>query len=247
MMKKRTAWNKGLTKETDTRVSKIAQSKIGKYYEKPEAISARMKKLWQDPTYREKVMKSRPSEDRRIAMARARKVLQESGTAPWNKGERGCYSEETLRKMGTDKAGKSSSMKGKHFPLEVAIENRRRALSYWQDPEYVFKQMKARGVKPNKPEHKLIVLIEENNLPYKYVGDGQFILGGKCPDFLNVNGKKQVIELFGTYWHDILDIARRTEHFRQYGFDTLVIWEDELKDRQKVTAKIKRFSHATAT
>jgi very-short-patch-repair endonuclease len=184
-------------------------------------------------------------------MAEARRVLQESGAPPWNKGKRGCYSEETLRIMGADKVGKPSAMKGKHFPPEI-VEKVSQALRLkWQDPDYAFRVMKARGIKPNKPEQKIITLMEENKLPFKYVGDGQFILGGKCPDFLNVNVKKQVIELFGTYWHDILDVARRTEHFRQYGFDTLVIWEDELSNASKVVSKITKFSkrcqHSTAT
>lgn len=99
--------------------------------------------------------------------------------------------------------------------------------------------------RPNKAEQRLLKLITENKLPYRYVGDGQFILGGKCPDFLNVNGKKQVIELFGTYWHPIFDIAKRQEHFRQYGFDTLFIWEDELKDMEKVTKKLVKFSRSS--
>lgn len=28
-------------------------------------------------------------------------------------------------------------------------------------------------------------------------------IGGLCPDFVNCNGKKVIIELFGDYWHDL--------------------------------------------
>ncbi|GAJ10777.1 unnamed protein product, partial [marine sediment metagenome] len=77
---------------------------------------------------------------------------------------------------------------------------------------------------------------------WKYVGDGQVILGGFCPDFINTNGKKQVIELFGTYWHDVFDIARKKDHYRQYGFDTLVIWSDELADEEATVKRIKTFA-----
>lgn len=96
--------------------------------------------------------------------------------------------------------------------------------------------------KPNKAEQKAVDIIQQAGLPFKYVGNGEFVLGGKCPDFLNINGKKQVIELFGAHWHPIFDVALRTEHFRQYGFETLVIWEDELKDPKRLTHKIKVFS-----
>lgn len=109
----------------------------------------------------------------------------------------------------------------------------------WQDPDYV-KRVMAKH-QPNKPEQQLITLIEANKLPFKYVGDGEFILGGNCPDFLNTNGKKQLIELFGTYWHPVFDVAKKKEHYRQYGFDTLIIWEDELQDEDKVLKKIKHF------
>ena len=111
----------------------------------------------------------------------------------------------------------------------------------WQEESYSSRQMKAIHNSPNKQEQKLTVLIDTNHLPFKYVGDGQFILGGKCPDFLNTDGKKQLIELFGTYWHGILDVGNRVEYFRQYGFSTLVIWEDELENESKVLKKIKRF------
>ena len=148
------------------------------------------------------------------------------------------FSSETIAKMAKAKVGvydgENNPFFGKHHT-----------------PEAMAKILRNRsGARPNKVETQLAALITESRLPYRYVGDGQFILGGKCPDFLNVNGKKQVIELFGTYWHDVFDVAERTEHFRQYGFDTLVIWEDELKDPERVRAKVAKFSrrhHATAT
>jgi len=95
---------------------------------------------------------------------------------------------------------------------------------------------------PNKIESVLINLLSLNGLPFKYVGNGEVWLGNRNPDFINTNGKKQVIELFGTYWHPIFDVADRIEHYKQYGFDCLTIWEDELSDSDKVLTKIKRFT-----
>jgi len=112
--------------------------------------------------------------------------------------------------------------------------------TYRENPDLVRKMLTCQ--KPNRSERELQSLCEQHNLPFKYVGNGEFILGGKCPDFVNVNGKKQLIELFGECWHDIFDIARRKEHFRQYGFDTLIIWEEELKDQKKLVKKLKRFA-----
>jgi len=97
---------------------------------------------------------------------------------------------------------------------------------------------------PNKVEGKLISLLKENNLPFKYVGDGEVWLGNRNPDFINANGKKQVIELLGTYWHPLFDGANRIEHYKQYGFDCLAVWEDELKDEGRVLKKVERFVNA---
>ena len=113
-------------------------------------------------------------------------------------------------------------------------------------------QRKTGGFKssPNKLEKTLIKVINNNNLPFKYSGNGEIWLGNRNPDFINVNGKKQVIELFGTYWHPLFDGVKRTEHYKQYGFDCLVIWEDEMKDLAKVAQRLQRFSgsrvHATS-
>ncbi len=104
-------------------------------------------------------------------------------------------------------------------------------------------------LKPNRPENILIKLIKQNNLPYKYTGDGNFIIGNKCPDFVNVNGQKKVIEMFGDYWHNNKKTRwHQTEFgtkaiYSQYGFKTLIIWEHELKDIDNVLERIKRFEN----
>ena len=102
--------------------------------------------------------------------------------------------------------------------------------------------------KPTMAEQKMIELISENSLPYKYVGNGSFIIGGLNPDFVNINGAKKVIEIFGRYWHRNYDGKEwkrtkegRTKFFKEFGFDTLVIWTDEMSDRMAVLEKIRAF------
>jgi len=112
----------------------------------------------------------------------------------------------------------------------------------WQNPEFKEKMinaiMKGLQIKPNKPEQIIIDLINKYNLPYKYVGDGQFILGGKCPDFINVDGQKKLIELYGDFWHQGENPQNRIDYFKQFGFDTLIIWEHELNDIDAVLDRI---------
>ena len=87
--------------------------------------------------------------------------------------------------------------------------------------------------KPNKLEKRLIELIDRNRLPFKYVGNWEFMLGGKCPDFMSTDGKKLLIELFGNYWHTVKareTVEERVDHFRKHGFETLILWEKEMDD-----------------
>ena len=103
--------------------------------------------------------------------------------------------------------------------------------------------------KPNVPEKKLGELLNElfpKN--YRYVGNGKVILGGFCPDFINVNGQKKIIELNGLYWHTkdkyvIKKDQRKLREYKKLGYKTLVIWENELKDINKVKEKVLEFNN----
>ena len=59
-------------------------------------------------------------------------------------------------------------------------------------------------------------------------------IGSKIPDFVNINGQKKIIELFGSYWHKDYDEYERTKYFRQFGWDTLVIWDYELERNEEL-------------
>ncbi len=121
--------------------------------------------------------------------------------------------------------------------------------SYWlgkkrkkeTEEKRIKKWIKSIHLKPNKKEKELEYIINQIGLPYKFVGDGQVIIGNKIPDFINCNGKKKIIELFGNYWHKPEEESKRIEHFAKYGFKTLIIWEHELKKRRNMTNKIIEF------
>ena len=113
--------------------------------------------------------------------------------------------------------------------------------------------MKGRAARPNKPERLLTELMEKNKLPFKYTGDGSVVISGLCPDFVNTDGQKEIIELFGDFWHSKRSERNlrptQTEHgrgaiFRKFGFRTLVIWEHELANQEAVIARIRRFSNS---
>ena len=104
--------------------------------------------------------------------------------------------------------------------------------------------------KPNKVEKSFDLFFRENSLPYKFVGDGSVWIEGMNPDFINVNGSKDVIEIFGCYWHGCPihyksngavrdDSYERIKRYAQYGFHCYVIWEHELRNIDKLQ-KINR-------
>jgi len=180
------------------------------------------------------------------------------------------HREESIKKMSEKKCGnmngKDNPMFGRkhtneskkiigeksklyHNKIEVKEETSRMFKNFWsrlsdlEKEKFFSKLFKSCETKPNKLEILLNNIIEGvTPSEFKYVGDGQVWIGGKNPDWINVNGKKQVIELFGDYWHKIEDEEIRKSHFKQYGFDCLVIWEAEFKDTEQLKIKVKNYS-----
>lgn len=184
-------------------------------------------------------LKGQPfTEERRMNISNARK------------GKRA--SEETKRKISEAHTGMKRSSAACKKMSDVAIgrvrsaETRRRMsiakLKLFQDQDYVRKMAKAWGMKPTKPEILLLNLIE-SLYPgqWKYTGDFSFTINGKCPDFVNCNGQKKIIELFGDYWHRGENPQDRADVFKPFGYETLVIWEHELKNIENVTEKVRLF------
>jgi len=113
----------------------------------------------------------------------------------------------------------------------------------FQDPSYCLRMKSAWGMKPTRPEILLLGILEELYPgEWKYTGDFSFIVNGKNPDFVNCNGQKKVIELFGDYWHKGDDPQDRVDIFAPSGYKTLVIWERELKDMAAVASRLKQFA-----
>lgn len=70
-----------------------------------------------------------------------------------------------------------------------------------------------------------------NEWRYNGYANEKIIIGTKVPDFVNINGKKQVLEVFGVYWHKIDEVESLKAYYAKYGFDCIIIWENECNDR----------------
>ena len=143
-------------------------------------------------------------------------------------------------------------IRSKEYKRKKSIAQQRK----WDDIKYRKKQLKAicasriLRILPNAPERRL-----RNGLnkmfpgEYKYVGDGSFTIGYKNPDFVNINGQKRIIELFGDYWHSKKMTGKtkkqeenqRVKHFAKCGYKTLIVWEHELKNIKQLKRKLKEF------
>ena len=162
----------------------------------------------------------------------------------------------------------SQSLTGKPLSLEHCAKIGRVKKQSWQDPEWRDKvvlsqiigrkeamkrdptwrarqieaQRKGYSLFPNKAETVLLnLLAQDYPNEWAYVGNGSLVIGNWNPDFANVNGHKELIELFGDHWHKGQNPQDRIDLFKQFGFRTLVVWERELKQPDKVRERIAEF------
>ena len=152
--------------------------------------------------------------------------------------------EEVKKRISKSETGKIVSKKTRK---KISLAN----LKNWKDKNYREKQieaiLKGSDLSPNKPE-KLLIRLLTKLLPkeYKFVGNGKMIIDRFNPDFININGQKKIIEHFGDYWHNLPNYKKRDEKrlktYSDYGYKTLVIWENELENLNKVEEKILKFN-----
>jgi len=112
----------------------------------------------------------------------------------------------------------------------------------WKDKEWKEKQLekmfKGMENRPTSLEKEMIDLIKRNNLPYKYTGDGDFWIGKKNPDFVNINGEKKLIEIGCKYYKKRSDgsvesyIKNRSGHFAKYGWKSYIFIGDILDEKK---------------
>lgn len=93
---------------------------------------------------------------------------------------------------------------------------------------------------PSQPETNFINICQEYQLPFKYVGNGKFWIENLNPDFIDINGKKVIVEIFSSYFHN----AKKNKNFRinnseefrkkvfaRYGWRTIFFWDYEIKPK----------------
>lgn len=249
-------WNKGITKEQMLSSGKKVGSWPKGRHRDPEtnkkiSLANKGKRAWNKGLTR--------------VQAPSLKGGRPIGIPPWNKGRTGIYSEETLSKIATGSRrwkrseehlrklheGCKAAGCSQEARIKIGKASKKNMKRLWKDPEYVLNQIRKRGVKPNKSEQSLMLLFEEYLPDFKYNGDGRLgvVLLGLVPDFVNVNGKKQVIEIFGEYFHSKQNKrlkwhqteVGRIMAYNSLGYDCLIIWSKELRNKETLMGKIASF------
>lgn len=159
----------------------------------------------------------------------------------WDRNKKYCCKEHYYE----DKKGKGQS--------EEKMRMMRRVLDkLWLNPDFAKRMIEVWHRKPNKLERELNEFLREIVSKEYQINVRAEVrtFGRRCPDFININGQKKIIELFGDYWHGEKRTGisnkqheqERIDYFAQYDYQTLVIWEHELKDVRKLTEKVLNFN-----
>lgn len=197
-----------------------------------------------------------PSEKTRRKMSDARK-----GEKHWNYGKHPSKetlekmrqshkgqkpSEETRKKQSEQRKGENNPNFGKKFSeehrLKLSLSHKGKRLSK-ETRLRMSKAFKHKKVKTHHtyPEHVFEQICKDCDLPYKYTGDGSFWIGRNPsinPDFVDCNGGKTAIEIFGDYWHSPLlrhnisypqTLKGREKLLKKYGWKLIVLWESDLR------------------
>lgn len=165
---------------------------------------------------------------------RTKRLAQET----WNKGL--TRSDPRVAKYVNQLVGRAKS---REHCREISRTKREKCKS----PRYALETVSnikviARNVRPTKPEQRMMAMLDRYfPKQWKYVGNGDLALGRLVPDFMNINGKKQLIEVYGDYWHKGSNPQDRIDCFERFGYSTLVIWESELKNESQALEKLKQF------
>jgi len=130
------------------------------------------------------------------------------GHTPWNKGKK--LSDEIKRKISETLRQKYRSgelinpRKGVKATKEQIEKNRISHVIWFHNKSSEEKKLQLERLRrhkfPTTLEKKVLQLIDEYNLPFRYVGNGVLWINNKNPDFVSLDGKI-LIEVYCTYRH----------------------------------------------
>lgn len=151
------------------------------------------------------------------------------------------HTEKTKKLLSIKNSGRLCGDKNPSKRPEVKEKLSKLLRTRWLDDKFVKKVAAGLNIKPNKPETQLLRILKRNFVGWEYSGNLRKTIEGKSPDFINEE-KKQIIELFGDYWHRGQTGEKRKLLFKRNGYDCLIVWEHELENKNKLIERLKDFA-----
>ncbi len=172
-------------------------------------------------------------------------------------------SDDAKAKVSLATKGKANPMYGKKHSPEICERLSticRERWDAWSEEQRHEKLVElGKHISPTQPELKIKVILD-TSYPneWEWVGN-KATVGNSKPDFKNMVGRKLLILEHGIYWHlwkpqaehpeleltkEMVE-AKDVAFYKSYGYDTLIIWEDELKHPELVKGKIEEFVKAS--
>lgn len=167
-----------------------------------------------------------------------------TGQRPWNTG----LTKELDDRLKTVGEKNSKNLTGRVQKIEYV---KKRALTFklngkttgqnhWMHKRPLPEDFTKKSLKRNEKSSLEIAfenIIKKYNLPYKFVGNGDFVLNKKCPDFVNTNNEKIVIEVFCRKHKELLKdegceewMNNRKKIFNSCGYEVLFFDETQIKE-----------------
>jgi hypothetical protein len=144
---------------------------------------------------------------------------------------------------------KSSEAVAKMTATKNAPEQRlaqsERSRILWENSDYIKKVYDGLGRRPTKPEERLMNIFSKYFPELQYNGD--FRLGVSLrrliPDFINVNGAKEVVEVFGERFHKASQVDEKIARYKQLGYNCLILWSKDVMRREEadIVTRIELF------
>lgn len=244
------SWNKGKPwpDETKRKFSQAAKKRgmnpalysAEAIAKRAQSISPALKAKWQEPEFRNKLLRHLADLNQNTTS----ETLSQRAKKLWREAK---YRDRLLQSLARAREIALSNPESRQKLSEAAKRQ-------WQTMKIEMIKAQRRGMHtPNKKEEYLLRILE-SYFPgeWKYVGNGDEIVGNLVPDFMN-DGQKLIIELFGDYWHGpqvrqaFKTEDERREVYAAHGYDLLVIWEHELRenDAGEIEEKIEAFMEAS--